>query len=119
MKYISLLAILLFGYPFALEYLRTGKINKQQLVFMLLMLAAFFPYYVREWWEIFPTPEFGKYWLITFAAAAVVFALICRGSLVKPEFWWIRPVTNNREKLLRFVAFIAVGFSFLLIIINI
>ena len=119
MEYISLLAVLLFAYPFTLENLRTGKINKQQLVLMLSILVAFFPYYVREWWQVFPAQEFGKYWAMAFVMAAALFALLYRNTLVRPEFWWTSPVMNKRENLLRFVAFVAMSLSFLLIAMNV
>ncbi len=98
MKYTALNLIPLLLYPFALQYLRTGKINRYQLVAMGGVIVAMGPRLLALWMSIAIPMWLLDSWLLLWMAGVVIWLFRHRTTCWRQEFTWIEHPRTSAER---------------------
>lgn len=107
----------LFFYPFALQYLRTGEINRYQLVVMAGVIVAMGPRLLVFWTNIEMPKLFQDGWLLLWIVGLAIWLFPHRAECWPSEFSWAQQPTTLAERLAATVAVLMiVGYIILVIV---
>ena len=86
-------------YPFALQYLRTGTINRYQLIAMVGVVIAMGPRLLDLWTSIVVPRPFQRGWLLLWMVVWMIWLFRHRAAFERQEFTWGENPRTPAERL--------------------
>lgn len=99
MRYGLLFFIPFIFYPFALQYLRTGTINRYQLIAMIGVVIAMGPRLLDLWTSIVVPKPFQRGWLLLWMVGWIIWLFRHRTAFECQEFTWGENPRTPAERL--------------------
>ena len=99
MRYGLLFLIPFIFYPFALQYLRTGTINRYQLIAMIGVVIAMGPRLLDLWTSIVVPKPFQRGWLLLWMVVWMIWLFRHRTAFERQEFTWGENPRTPAERL--------------------